>query len=39
MAKAKKSAKEACNIFHNIMQASVKDNPMPALKKKAAKKK
>jgi hypothetical protein len=38
MAKAKKkSAKEASNIFHNIMQASVKGNPAP--KKKAAKKK
>ena len=35
----KKSAKEASNIFHNIMQASVKGNPKPALKKKAAKKK
>jgi hypothetical protein len=41
MAKAakKKSAKEASNIFHNIMQASVKGNPKPAPKKKAAKKK
>ncbi|MGN6401945.1 MAG: hypothetical protein ACTHMD_15915 [Flavisolibacter sp.] len=31
MAKAskKKSAKEASNIFHNIMQASVKGNPKP----------
>jgi hypothetical protein len=40
MAKAakKKSAKEASNIFHNIMQASVKGNPKPA-KKKTAKKK
>jgi hypothetical protein len=38
MAKAKKSAKEASNIFHNIMQASVKGNPKP-VKKKAAKKK
>jgi len=38
MAKAvkKKSAKEASNIFHNIMAASVKGNPKP--KKKAAKK-
>jgi hypothetical protein len=35
--KAKKSAKEASNIFHNIMQASVKRNPKPAPKKKAAK--
>ena len=33
----KKSAKEASNIFHNIMQASVKGNPKPA--KKAAPKK
>lgn len=32
----KKSAKESSNIFHNIMAASVKDNPKP--KKKAAKK-
>lgn len=39
MAKAvkKKSAKEASNIFHNIMVASVLGNPKP--KKKAAKKK
>ena len=38
MAKAKKkSAKEASNIFHNIMKASVNGNPTP--KKKAAKKK
>lgn len=39
MAKAvkKKSAKESSNIFHNIMAASVKDNPKP--KKKVAKKK
>jgi len=30
MAKAKKkSAKEASNIFHSIMKASVKDNPKP----------
>ncbi len=38
MAKAikKKSAKQASNIFHSIMDASVKGNPMP---KKAAKKK
>jgi hypothetical protein len=34
MAKAKKSAKEASNIFYNIMQASVKGNPKPAPKKK-----
>lgn len=40
MAKAKKkSAKEASNIFHNIMQASVKDNPKPVPKKKETKKK
>jgi hypothetical protein len=31
--------KKASNIFHNIMQASVKGNPKPAPKKKAAKKK
>ena len=39
MAKAvkKKSAKEASNIFHNIMAASVAGNPKQA--KKAAKKK
>lgn len=36
---AKKSATEASNIFHNIMQASVKDNPKPKKAKKAAKKK
>ena len=36
MAKAakKKSDKEASNIFHNIMAASVKDNPKPAKVKK-----
>lgn len=41
MAKAvkKKSAKEASNVFHSIMAASVKGNPKPAPKKKAAKKK
>lgn len=33
----KKSAKEASNIFHNIMQASVANNPKP--KKKEDKKK
>jgi len=33
----KKSAKEASNIFHSIMKASVKGSPTP--KKKAAKKK
>lgn len=37
MAKAKKSAKESSNIFHNIMAASVKGNPKP--KKKTDKKK
>ena len=39
MAKAvkKKSSKEASNIFHNIMAASVKGNPKP--KKKLAKEK
>ena len=31
----KKSAKEASNVFHNIMAASVKGNPKP--KNKAAK--
>lgn len=38
MAKAvkKKDAKEASNMFHNIMAASVKGNPIP--KKKRAKK-
>jgi hypothetical protein len=30
----KKSAKEASNIFHNIIQASVKGNPIPAPKPK-----
>jgi hypothetical protein len=46
MAKAKKtkgegdkSPKEASNLFHNIMKASVKGNPKPTPKKKAAKKK
>lgn len=33
----KKSAKEASNIFHNIMAASVKGNPKP-VKKKVTKK-
>jgi hypothetical protein len=38
MAKAKKkSAKQASNIFHNIMKASVVNNPKP--KEKKAKKK
>jgi hypothetical protein len=36
MAKTKKPAKEASNIFHGIMAASVKGNPKP---KKAAPKK
>lgn len=41
MAKAlkKKSAKEASDVFHNIMAASVKGNPKYAVKKKPAKKK
>lgn len=35
MAKTKKkSAKEASNIFHDIMKASVKGNPKPTPKKK-----
>ena len=40
MAKAvkKKSAKEASNVFHNIMAASVKGNPKPAAKKITKKK-
>ena len=40
MAKAvkKKSSKEASNIFHNIMAASVKGNPVPVKKKAAIKK-
>lgn len=29
----KKPAKEASNLFHNIMAASVKGNPKPAKKK------
>lgn len=34
MAKAKKkSAKEASNIFHSIMKASVKGNPKPKKEK------
>jgi hypothetical protein len=38
MAKAKKkSAKEASDVFHNIMAASVKGNPKP-VKKKSSKK-
>ena len=32
MTKAKKSAKEASNILHNIMQASTKGNPKPVNK-------
>jgi hypothetical protein len=41
MAKAvkKKSAKEASELFHNIMKASVSGNPKPLPKKKVAKKK
>ena len=39
MAKAKKSAKEPSNIFHNIMAASVNGNPKPKPKKKAKHKK
>jgi len=40
MAKAakKKGAKEASNIFHNIIGASVQGNPKPLPKKKTAKK-
>ena len=40
MAKAakKKPAKEASNVFHNIMAASVKGNPKPAAKKITKKK-
>ena len=34
----KKSAKEASNLFHNIMAASVKGNPKP-IKKKLSKNK
>lgn len=39
MAKAvkKKGAKEASNIFHSIMGASVKGNPKPTKKKEAKK--
>jgi hypothetical protein len=33
MAKTKKSAKKASSLFHNIMEASVKGNPMPSKKK------
>lgn len=35
----KKSAKEASELFHNIMKASVSGNPKPVVKKKAAKNK
>ena len=40
MAKAvkKKSAKEASQLFHSIMAASVSGNPKTIVKKKAAKK-
>ena len=34
----KKPAKETSNIFHNIMAASVKDNPKPKPKKAKTKK-
>jgi len=34
----KKSTKESSNLFHNVMKASVANNPKP-VKKKAAKKK
>ena len=39
MAKAvkKKSAKEASNLFHSIMAASVKGNPKPEKKPKKGK--
>ncbi len=32
----KKPAKEASNLFHSIMQASVKGNTKPLVKKKAS---
>lgn len=35
----KKSAKEASNVFHNIIAAAVNGNPKPAAKKKNTKKK
>jgi hypothetical protein len=35
----KKPAKDASNIFHNIMKASVKDNPKPKEKKSSKKSK
>lgn len=40
MAKAvkKKTPKEASNLFHNIMAASVSGNPKPVVKKTAKKK-
>jgi hypothetical protein len=37
MAKGKKSAKQASEIFHRIMKASVKGNPKPKDKKKKTK--
>jgi hypothetical protein len=37
--KLDRSELEAGNIFHNIMQASVKGNRKPATKKKVTKKK
>ena len=33
----KKSAKDASNVFHNIMAASVKGNPKPKPKEKKKK--
>lgn len=41
MAKAvkQKSAKEASQLFYNIIAASVAGNPKPVVKKKATKKK
>lgn len=35
---AKKSPKEASELFHNIMKASVSGNPKPKPKKKTQKK-
>lgn len=35
----KKTPKEASELFHNIMAASVAGNPKPIVKKRAAKKK
>lgn len=36
--KKDKTAKEASNIFNNIIKASVKDNPKPKVKPKKANK-